>query len=283
MKKFSGFLFCLLWYQFSFGQTAADSLTIVNTKWETATVKKGIVRKHAEIGNLYSVPQNINIVEISRKAARVKFGIAVANPNIITSKLADSIHAIVAINGSYFNIKIGNSVCFLKIGNQLIDSSEMDVLKARANGAIIANKKKLQIVPWNIALEKSYRGNKGFVLSSGPIMLYNDSVCDFSQCSKSFITTKNPRSAIYITRDNKIGFIAIDGRFKGKAEGMNIIELSHFLKIIGARAALNLDGGGSTTLWTNEAPENGVLNMPCDNKKYDHSGERKVANIIYVY
>jgi exopolysaccharide biosynthesis protein len=283
MKKISGFLLCLLWCQFGFGQTVADSLTIVNTQWETGTVKKGIVRKHAHLDSLYSGPQNINIVEISPKAARVKFGIAVANPNIITSKLADSIHSIVAINGSYFNIKVGNSVCFLKIGNQVIDSSAMDVLKARANGAIIANKNKLQIVPWNSSREKAYRGNKGFVLSSGPIMLYNDSVCDFSKCSKSFVNAKNPRSAIYITRDNKIGFITIDGRFKGKAEGMSIIELSHFLKIIGARAAINLDGGGSTTLWTNEAPENGVLNMPCDNKKYDHSGERKVANIIYVY
>ncbi|MBP8067250.1 MAG: phosphodiester glycosidase family protein, partial [Pedobacter sp.] len=38
-------------------------------------------------------------------------------------------------------------------------------------------------------------------------------------------------------------------------------------------------GGGSTTLWTEKL---GVINYPSDNKKWDHEGERKVANVVIL-
>ncbi len=43
--------------------------------------------------------------------------------------------------------------------------------------------------------------------------------------------------------------------------------------------ALNLRGGGSSTLW---ALEGGVLNHPCDNHKFDNAGQRRVPNILAV-
>jgi exopolysaccharide biosynthesis protein len=43
-----------------------------------------------------------------------------------------------------------------------------------------------------------------------------------------------------------------------------------------------MDGGGSTTMWVKNQPDNGVVNYPSDNKKWDHYGERKVANVILV-
>jgi len=113
-------------------------------------------------------------------------------------------------------------------------------------------------------------------------MLNDSKVCDFSKCNKKFIETKHPRSAICITNDNKLILITIDGRFPNQAEGINIPELAHLLKVLGGKYALNLDGGGSATIWAKDAPENGVLNTPYDNKKFDHYGERKVANLIIV-
>ena len=58
----------------------------------------------------------------------------------------------------------------------------------------------------------------------------------------------------------------------------------------GCRNAVNLDGGGSSTLWLSPAsgdsvPKNqigGVINHPSDNGKFDHKGERRVANSIIV-
>ena len=71
----------------------------------------------------------------------------------------------------------------------------------------------------------------------------------------------------------------MDGRFPGKAEGMSMRELQALAEALGLYEAMNLDGGGSSTLWT---LADGVLNHPSDNKRFDHEGERSVANILIM-
>ena len=50
-------------------------------------------------------------------------------------------------------------------------------------------------------------------------------------------------------------------------------------KMFGLKDALNLDGGGSSTLWTKPA---GVVSHPYDNRRFDHYGQRSVPNIVVV-
>ena len=56
-------------------------------------------------------------------------------------------------------------------------------------------------------------------------------------------------------------------------------ELIYLVRQLGLYSALNLDGGGSSTLWCEEA---GVVNRPSDNRRFDHEGERRVTNCIAV-
>ena len=84
---------------------------------------------------------------------------------------------------------------------------------------------------------------------------------------------------IGITPANQIMMVVVAGRFKNHSEGMSIDELSYLAKQLGMRDALNLDGGGSSTLWNNKT---GIVNHPYDNKKFDHEGEREVSNAILV-
>jgi exopolysaccharide biosynthesis protein len=46
--------------------------------------------------------------------------------------------------------------------------------------------------------------------------------------------------------------------------------------------AVNLDGGGSTAMWINGKPYNGIVSMPSDNRRFDHEGERAVSDILIV-
>ncbi len=55
---------------------------------------------------------------------------------------------------------------------------------------------------------------------------------------------------------------------------MSLIEAQQFLQDIGCVDAINLDGGGSTTMWTKEK---GVVNFPSDK-----SGERSVSNALLI-
>ena len=45
-------------------------------------------------------------------------------------------------------------------------------------------------------------------------------------------------------------------------------------KALNCKDAINFDGGGSTTMYIQNQPENGVVNYPSDNKIFDHAGER---------
>ena len=66
----------------------------------------------------------------------------------------------------------------------------------------------------------------------------------------------------------------------GEADGMTIPELTSLCLQLGLTDALNLDGGGSSTLWTHKA---GVINNPCDNRRFDHAGQRRVPNALIIY
>lgn len=264
------------------GQTGSDSLAIVSAQWEITHSQKGIIHKSASIPQLYQGPQVVNLIEIDPDKG-MKAGIAMSDAMKNTSRIASEHHALAAINGSYFDMQRGNSVCFLKVGRQVIDTTTINEFKLRVTGAVYERKGKMKLIHWNRQVEKKYKRKVGTILASGPLLLKDGRVCDWSLCGKDFVRAKHPRSAVCKTKDGKILFVTVNGRFPGRAEGMNIPELAHLLRILGGKDALNLDGGGSTTLWLSGAPENGVVNYPCDNKRFDHAGERGVPNIIYIY
>lgn len=264
------------------GQTASDSLAIVSAQWKIESPQKGIIHKYVSIPQLYQVPQSISLIEID-PGAGLKVGVTVSDKMRETSRMASEQGAIAAINGSYFDMKRGNSVCFLKVDRQVVDTTTLGEFARRVTGAVSIRKGKMKIISWNRQIEKQYKGKKGIVLASGPLMLKDGRYCDWSLCEKDFIRTKHPRSAVALTKDGKILFITVDGRFPKHAGGVSIPELAHLIRILGGKDAINLDGGGSTTLWLSGAPDNGIVNYPCDNKRFDHRGERTVPNILYIH
>ena len=96
---------------------------------------------------------------------------------------------------------------------------------------------------------------------------------------------RHPRSAVAKTKDNHLLLVAVDGRRPAVSEGMSARELTRFLvKYFHPQYALNMDGGGSTTLCVRGQgdPETNVVNYPTDNEKYDHAGVRNVRTHFLV-
>lgn len=90
---------------------------------------------------------------------------------------------------------------------------------------------------------------------------------------------RHPRTAVAITGDGHFLMVAVDGRQEGLCEGMSARELTRFLeKHFHPQYALNMDGGGSTTLCVRGEgdPLTHVVNCPTGNKKHDHAGERRL-------
>ena len=97
------------------------------------------------------------------------------------------------------------------------------------------------------------------------------------------VTLEDTKQFIYYIRiTDKAGnvyLVVVDGRSKGNAEGVTIEEFTKICAWLGMRDAVNLDGGGSSTMWCSDW---GVVSYPCRNKKFDHAGDRKVSSCLLV-
>ena len=71
---------------------------------------------------------------------------------------------------------------------------------------------------------------------------------EYEGVGKSFSTTLHPRSAAGITADGKLMLVSVDGRQPGLSKGISLPSLAALMKRLGALHAINLDGGGSTTM-----------------------------------
>lgn len=89
---------------------------------------------------------------------------------------------------------------------------------------------------------------------------------------------RNPRTAVGIMPNGHIVLAVVDGRQPGYSDGMSLRELADLFVALGARDALNLDGGGSSTIVARGI--DGTLHIV--NKPSDKEGERPVGNALVV-
>lgn len=90
--------------------------------------------------------------------------------------------------------------------------------------------------------------------------------------SKDFVETRHPRTAVAKLKDGNFLMLTADGRTDASA-GIDLYDLAAFMLELGAADALNLDGGGSTTM---------VLDGKVVNQPSDKGGERKVGDALIV-
>ncbi len=111
-----------------------------------------------------------------------------------------------------------------------------------------------------------FRGNIYAMTGGGPALVINGTIPSGLQ------TAVHPRTAVGFNQDStKVFFVTVDGRQPGFSVGMSLPELAQYMLSIGCYNAVNLDGGGSTTM----VIRNNVVNSPSD-----AAGERSVANAL---
>lgn len=260
----------------AFAQENSDSVAIVTKAWKETEIRKGVVWKQGHFNDLFDSEQEINYVEIDLKKNLKKLYLAAEPSQLkLTSQFALEHRASVAINGGFFDMKNGGATDFIQVDNKVVNRTRKKT--DRGNALLLFSKKGIAI---KAAIDTLYEAETyPNVLLSGPMLLANGN--PYPLLENAFNDNRHPRSAIALTADNKLLLFVVDGRNKS-SHGMNLSELSKTLQWLGAQDAMNLDGGGSSTLYIKGATENGVVNHPSDNKLFDHEGERSVANIIYI-
>lgn len=250
-------------------------------KWYSEKLAPGLVWKASHTFLEDSVPQNINILIVNLNKRRVSI---LYNPkeNIPASKQALVAKAIAAVNAGFFSIKDGGSMTYIRIDGRIADADTTDKRPKSINmtGALMIDSEgRLSIIP---AMPNSwFDSHPEFtdVLVTGPLLLNDNKKTMLPQTS--IVIAKNPRTSIGIINKHKIVLVTLDGRTP-ESYGMTLLKLTDLMLSLKCRDAVNLDGGGSTTMWIKGKPFDGVVNMPCDNKKFDHEGERAVSDILII-
>lgn len=121
------------------------------------------------------------------------------------------------------------------------------------------------------------RGNVKYAVSGNTRLLKNSQVTAEQIEKVADAKVRHPRTAIGI-KGGKVIMVAVDGRQKGYSDGMTLYELSEYLLGQGIENAINLDGGGSTSMIvrTQGSFTPALVNSPSDGR------ERSISNSIQI-
>jgi exopolysaccharide biosynthesis protein len=248
------------------------------TSQKTETVNDSLNFIQIRTDSIFNSNQIISLLTVQKtdlKKLKVEFGFSKSDLKK-TSSFAKSKNALAAINGGFFNIDEGGSVSYFEINDSVISRQRNPELKWGVsdriiNGAIVIVNDSIIKIEQALSEQFYESSNKeSAVLVTGPVLLLNSEAMSLPQ--KKFVTNRHPRTCL-CKKKTSLVFITIDGRSK-EAEGMNLFEVQKFLLRIGCVDAINLDGGGSTTMWIHDK---GVVNFPSDK-----TGERPVSNVLLL-
>lgn len=263
---------------------------------------------YQSVDEISGAPQTVYVTEIDLDCGR--YNVVFHYGGDSTSSAAIKHNAVAAINGTY-----EPDACYIRTNG--VNHHEVKIPSGhlrfwKHNGAIVGDGgNKVAIVNGARGEEATDQGGEKAialykslsepnVFSSAPMLIDDYDLVgaryvpveligsDFKQFQyedyRRHQGVRHPRVAVALTEDNDLLLIVVDGR-NPKAAGMSARELTLFIhKHFNPRWALNMDGGGSSTMYIKGLgdPVTNVLNYPTDNKKVDHYGQRRICSHILV-
>lgn len=286
-----------------------DSLAFMNASWAVTDLGKGAQAMYAQIPMFYST-QSVCVVKYPMKNFRTDILHRPEETAGKPSEIGREVGASFALNGGYFHVKQRIPSVYFREGKDQLGYTHPTELY-RVDGLMGLKDRKGRKAVIEMAADTMLYGavSKGWkeAMASGPVLILDGEIVvpllmgdkadganvsamadEQKQGTKirthyssaQFYDKRHPRAAFGTDDEGNAYLVVIDGRFKGQADGASIYETAYICYMLGMTDAINLDGGGSTTLWTEKT---GVVNHPYDNKKFDHEGERAVPNLIVVY
>jgi exopolysaccharide biosynthesis protein len=267
-----------------------DSINLVNATRQELKLPKGAEGYTILRAPILNSHQTISVIKYSPK----RFHTSVVQPEKLTrlSATAKANNADFGVNAGYWDVRIDKASTFLRLnGEQLAITADFE--KERVDGLVCIGKKKVVLDYCKAGEEAPYAKKYKNILAAGPVLIDEGKSIDHDAYTKGMVdnaggkpvgafytyTQRHPRTAIGTDKKGNVYLIVVDGRSEGNAEGVTITELTKICAWLGLTDAINLDGGGSSTMWT---AEQGIVSYPCRNKKFDHEGERRVSSIISV-
>ena len=286
----------------------ADSLAFCNAAWQVTELERGAQAMYAQVPMFFST-QSISAVKYPASEFETEILHRPGEMSGTPSSWGKKTGATAAVNAGYFHVIPRIPSVYFRIGEEVYGTTHPTEVY-RVNGVVGFKDKdgKQMCIEYSDTTQyQSVSADWHTVMASGPMLMKGgeivvplltgdsadgDNVAAMSQEQKVgvkitthyssvlFYDKRHPRTAVGTDNEGNIYYVVIDGRFPGQGDGASIYETAYICKMLGMIDAINLDGGGSSALWSDVT---GVLNHPRDNRKFDHEGERAVPNLIIAY
>lgn len=299
MRRISILLSLVVWSVSAFSQVALPD------EWKQTAVADGVqYYSFSGVDAVSGAPQQVFVIDWDTKAPGYALRLTWTDKATITSRIFRREHAVAALNaayepesvvvkvdGRYHSIMPKDTVMTEPVPNWKSEGAVYVDGQGRNVGIRFAGK------GLSIEGQRSYYAQADWenFFTSAPMLIDDYSpvgafFVDSTLTEEQFLElnyedpvrhqgVRHPRTAVALTEDGHFLMIAVDGRRPGVSEGMSARELTRFIELyFHPQYALNMDGGGSTTLCVEGQgdPETHVVNYPTGNKKYDHAGERRL-------
>ena len=227
----------------------------------------------------------IHVVKVNLRQKRLSFLVTPGDPEAdlpvkarTTSQFLQDYGLQLAINGDGFTPwHTNNLLDYYPHPGDLVDPVGFAASKGQIYSQNPGNEPILYIARDNRARFNSPLGGI-YNAVSGNAMLVED-----GKVLKGLDDSVQPRTAIALDeRRRQLIIVLVDGRQPNYSEGITLDELAKLIVEFGGYTAMNLDGGGSTTLVIEDS--NGkakVLNSPID--QYIPGRERTVGSHLGIY
>lgn len=247
----------------------------------TEIIDRGVVRRyiHSPKG-----PWAMHVLEVDLDrcvaAVAVKGADSAAGrikTTIMLGALAKHGHVLGGVNADFFSLANGTPVNLLIVDGRVLtppgaqpvlafdSSGTPHITTFRLSGKTLAPFHPMQAV-----------GGRPAILRDSIILAAVDTMGQ-----ASFNAGRNPRTAAGIARNGRrLLLVVVDGRQAPHSDGMSLRELASVMLALGARDAINLDGGGSSTLVYADPKTNGALTIA--NHPSDKEGERAVGDALAI-
>ena len=249
-------------------------------------------------------------ISVSLQNSSVKVKVVASdeiNGRETVSSFANDLGACVVVNGGYYRMDLNPTrhVGLLKVDGKVLKRATPSVMRDSlrfyiSRGAFGLNENGTMDIAWvssrndSLFEWKEPFGNEPHnpapkpdissaqfweysdALGAGPI-LFAEGLSRVSSDEEVFFDTSipnvHPRTAIGYTEEGELLLLVIDGR-QNESRGVNLNELAQIMKDIGAVEALNLDGGGSSSIYANGR----MLNKPAGG-----TDQREVMSAIAIF
>jgi exopolysaccharide biosynthesis protein len=227
-----------------------------------------IVDFHGSVSTAAGESISIAGVNRERPAAGLVIYRPVFGPHTLTSP--DGVEVVLDAQGTVLKIEDGAGGAAIPVSGAVLSGSGPAAAWLRGNaqpGARLSITTSLQ--PRTPAEASGCRPTD--IIGGGPRLVAHGQVAPAAE-GFGHAAKRHPRTAAALTSRGTLLFVTVDGR-QERSAGLTLEELARELIALGAVEAVNLDGGGSTTM----VVQGEIRNFPSDGR------ERPVSDAILIY